>query len=138
MKTETLHFKDINFKLAVINEIADKIAPNFSARDFAKNYTKRTINIEEEGYDIIPEILEYFKNLEITSTDVADIEEICQDPFIYNEIYPFWDGECDTFNIQNFEDVDLLPNLKSMTLFYDEDESILEALQAKGIEAEWM
>lgn len=135
-----LAFKDLNFKLAVINQISHKKVPDFSAAEFAKNYTLRKINIEEEGYDIIPEILAFFENLEITEEDVLEIDEIYQDPGIYGDIYPFWDGECETFNIQNFDDTKLLPNLKTMTLFYDEEkgDDLLEDLEKKGIEAEWL
>jgi len=53
-----------------------------------------------------------------------EIEELEQEggDDIYAEIYPFWDGEDDFFNIKKVDDVKLLPNLKSVVLFHHDGE----------------
>ncbi len=84
--------------------------------------------------------MEYFENLEITSEMVKDIEELYTDGGapIYLQIVPFWSGEDDIFNIKSADDANLLPNLKEVTIFYDEDDSILSDFQKKGIKADWL
>ena len=115
------------------------LVPRFDVYEFVKGYTARQIDIEEEGYDIIPEVRRYFEQLEIPSETLRLIEEIDQDGGgIYMQLYPFWDGEDDIFNIQSADAAALLPNLKSVTLFYDEDERILEEFKQRGITAEWL
>jgi hypothetical protein len=41
------------------------LEPEFSIEEFVESYEKREIDIEEEGYDSIPEVLDYFRNLDI-------------------------------------------------------------------------
>jgi hypothetical protein len=69
-------------------------------------------------YDIIPEVQQYYEQLEIPAETLSLIEQINQDggDNIYLQICPFWDGEDDLSNIQSVEDAALLPNLKSVTL----------------------
>ncbi len=140
---EVAEFKDFNFKLAVVQRLMYEqgvLKPRFDVYDFAEGYTARHIDIEEEGYDIIPEVRQYFESLEIPVDMLDRITEIDQDggDEIYGQLYPFWDGEDDVFNIQSAEDAALLPNLKSVTLFYDDDEGILEDFRRRGIAAEWL
>jgi len=53
------------------------------------------IDIEEEGYDIIPEVRACFEQLEIPAELLPLIQEISMDggDEIYVQLYPFWDGE---------------------------------------------
>ena len=140
--SDSVRFEDFNFKLAVIQILMyeqNVLVPRFDVYEFVKGHTARQIDIEEEGYDIIPEVRRYFEQLEIPSETLRLIEEIDQDGGgIYMQLYPFWDGEDDIFNIQSVDDAALLPNLKSVTLFYDEDERILEEFKQRGITAEWL
>ena len=141
--SDSVQFKDFNFKLAVIERLMyqrDLLTPRFNVYNFAVAYTERQIDIEEEGYDIIPEVRAYFEQLEIPVALLPLIEEIDMDggDEIYGQLCPFWDGEDDIFNIQSAEDAVLLPNLKSVTLFYDEDERILEEFRQRGIAAQWL
>ncbi len=143
-----LKFKDLGFKLAVANELMynqEILTPKVDVYKFIerkRNLTKSEAfdTIEEEGYEIIPEVLEYFENLEITSEMVKDIEELYTDGGdpIYLQVVPFWSGEDDIFNIKSADDANLLPNLKEVTIFYDEDDSILSDFQKKGIKADWL
>ncbi len=137
-----LEFKDLNFKLAVIEVLMYEkkiIKPAVDAFEFAKNYSYRKIDIDEEGYQIIPEILEYFDNLKIQASQAELVEEIYQDGGnnIYMTISPFWDGEDDSFNINSAEDVALLPNLKKVTLFGG-DGSLAREFRSKGVEVDWL
>ena len=141
--SKVLEFKDPNFRLAVINVLMYEkniIEPAIDPFDFAENYDKRAIDIDEEGYEIIPEILEYFNNLEILDSQVKDIDELYQDggDDVYMAIFPFWSGTDDIFNINSAEDAALLPKLKNVTLFHSSENDILEQFETKGINAEWL
>ena len=136
---EKIEFKDFNFKLAIIEELMYNkkiLTPKFDVYEFAEFYDKREIDIEEDGYEPISEVVEYFKKLEIDKKFAEEITEIYQDGGneIYMNITPFWDGEDDEFNIRNYDDVKHFPNLKKMTLF-ETDPKIFEELKAKGIDA---
>lgn len=135
---EKIEFKDFNFKLAIIEELMYNkkiLTPKFDVYEFGEFYDKREIDIEEEGYEPIPEVVEYFKKLEIDKKFAEEITEIYQDGGneIYMNITPFWDGEDDEFNIRNYEDLKYFPNLKKMTLF-ETDIKVIEELKSKGIE----
>lgn len=141
--TPIVHFKDFNFKLAVIQKLMyerDVLTPRFDVYEFAEEYTARRIDIDEEGYDVIPEVRWHFEALEIPADTLLGIETLDQDggDEIYMQLYPFWDGEDDVFNIRSAEDAALLPDLRSVTLFYDEDGGILEAFRRQGIAAQWL
>lgn len=138
-----VQFQDFNFKLAVIERLMYEqgvLKPPFDVYEFVEGYAGRKIDIEEEGYEIIPEVRAYFEQLEIPAELLPLIEEINMDggDIIYGQLYPFWDGEDDVFNIQSAEDAALLPNLTSVTLFYDQDRRILEEFQRRGIAAQWL
>jgi hypothetical protein len=68
------------------------------------------------------------------------VEEINQDggDLIYHQLYPFWDGEDDQFTITSTADLALLPNLRRITLFYDEQEELAAQFIAKGIDADYL
>lgn len=113
-------FKDINFKLLVIEELMykqTKLLPRFDVHEFVRQYTGREIMIEKEGYDIIPEVLAYFEKLLIPASLLAQVEKLAFDGSseIYRQIFPYWDGECDIFDVASADDVSLVPNLKSMS-----------------------
>ncbi|MBS3913959.1 MAG: hypothetical protein KG003_05635, partial [Bacteroidetes bacterium] len=95
----------------------EKLLPRFDVREFVRQYTDREIMIEKEGYDIIPEVLAYFEKLLIPASILEQIEQLAFDGSneIYRQIFPYWDGECDTFDVASADDVSLVPNLKSMS-----------------------
>ncbi len=140
--SHTIEFIDFNFKLAIIQELMYRqklIQPEFDIHLFVKTYTTREIDLDEEGYEIIPEALAYFKALEISRDLAEKITRIYQDGGnqIYMNITPYWDGEDDGFNIQSFEDIKHFPNLKKMTIFYSE-KPIIAKLKSLGIDAEFI
>ncbi|WP_288457058.1 hypothetical protein [uncultured Chryseobacterium sp.] len=136
---EKIKFTNFNFKLAIIEElmyIKELIQPKFDIFEFADSYEEREIDVEKEGYEPIPEAIEYFKNLEIDRKLATEITEIYQDGGndIYMNITPYWDGEDDSFNIEIYDDIKHFPNLKKMTLF-NNDPKVYEDLKLKGIDA---
>lgn len=134
-----INFKDFNFKLAVIQVLMyekELLRPAFDIFEFAKRHRAREIDVDKEGYDIIPEVKEYFEKLEIDRKYANEITEIIQDGDndIYMNMIAFWSGEDDVFNIRSFEDVVHFRNLKKIELFYDENiDTIRKELGAKGI-----
>jgi len=138
-------FKDLNFKLCAIEELMyskNLLTPKFDVYDFARGYKDREIDIDEEGYEIIPEVLAYFEQLEIPEELLVHVTEIYQDGGnkIYMSICPFWNGDDDWFNITSSEDVAIFPNLKKMTIFsvYGGDHTLRDELKAKGINVEYL
>lgn len=69
------------------------------------------------------EVVAYFENYQIEQKYATLISEIDQDGGneIYGQLVPFWDGEDDRFNIQSVGDAKQFPNLKKVTLFYEEE-----------------
>lgn len=137
---EKIEFADFNFKLAVVQVLMyekELLLPKFDIYEFTKRYTARVIDLEEEGYDLIPEVTAYFEKLEIDKKFAEEITEIYQlGSDIYLNMINFWDGEDEVFNINTFTDVEQFPNLKSMTLFYDIELKELEYLKSRGITVE--
>lgn len=128
---------DFNFKLMVIQQlmyVEEVLLPKFNIREFAKNYTQRTIDIEEEGYAPIPEAIDYFKKLPIPMELLIDIEELLPDggDEIYGQIIPFWDGETEDFMVENLADIAYLPRLKR-TNTMNFDKAQVKALRARKI-----
>lgn len=141
---EKIVFKDFNFKLAVVQVLMYQkkcLGPLFDVYEFTEGYTGRQIDVEDEGYDIIPEVKAYFEQLDIPAELLPLVDELSQDggDDIYMQLCPYWDGEDDIFNIYSAEDAALLPNLKSVTLFYDDaGERILQEFRQRGITAKWL
>lgn len=138
---EKIEFKDFNFKLAVIQILMyekELITPKFDLYEFVDLYDLREIDIEEEGYDFIPEVTAYFENLEIDSAFAEHVTEIIQDggDDIYLEMCRFWDGEDDIFNIKSSEDFVNFKNITKVELFYDEDDTLSNELRNMGIQVE--
>lgn len=131
-----IEFKDFNFKLAVIQVLMYEkkiLQPVFDLHDFIQNYEQRVINIEKEGYHFIAEVTAYFESLEIDEKYANEVTEISQDGGneIYRNMRWFWDGEDDTFNIKNFEDVWYFNNLRKMSLFYTDNLELIKAQLAE-------
>ncbi len=121
-------FKDFGLKLLVIEELMYRqkvLKPQFDIHLFAKEYEKREISVEIDGYEIIPEVETYFKNLPISDELLAKVETLHQSSgldggsaFIYH-LYPFWDpgsgDEAIPLSDKAITDLELLPNLKSIS-----------------------
>lgn len=142
LNEDIIDFKDFGFKIAIIQELMyykELLQPKFDLREFAAWYDKRKIDIEEEGYDPIPEVTQYFKNLPVPKRLASEITEIYQDGGndIYLQLISFAGGDEDYWDIESIEDLVHFPNLKEATLCYAR-QGIVEALQEKGVKAKWL
>ncbi|SDG11735.1 Phosphotransferase enzyme family protein [Lentzea fradiae] len=137
--SQPIPFADLNFKLAVVQELMynQDLLPKFDLREYA---AEQGFTYDDGSFEAVPEALAYFEALEVPAELAEKITEIEMDGGneIYLEIAPNWDGEDNLFDIADYADVRHFPNLKSMTLFYSGNEETLEALRAKGIEADWL
>ena len=112
------NFQDLNFKLAVINHLMyekEVLKPRFDIYTFVKTID-HPCDIETDGYAVVPEALKWFAALELTPGQLEQVTSLYIEggSEIYHQIYPFWDGEDDTFDINSFDDVKLLPRLQSI------------------------
>lgn len=152
-----MSFKSLQFKLAVINELLEF---GFFQEELA---ALRTQYWSEDNWEHqpIPEILDFFENLEISEEQLAGIKSICFDGGndIYFHLVPNWDGEDDYFNIDSIEDAVKLPNLETYleismvfvkdhspllelphlkkAYFVSDEPELKEKLMAKGISLEF-
>ena len=84
----------------------------------------------------------WFEQLEIDVKFAGEITDIQQDGSndIYLQLFPFWSGETEVFNIQSFEDIVYFPHLKKVELFHEDNRAVRGAKEAflleHGIEVE--
>ena len=117
----------------------DFLKPVFNVRDFANWHSERTIDIDEEGYEPIPEVVQYFRDLPIPMKLASEITEISQDGGneIYLNLIPFADGWEEYWDIENIEDLKHFPNLKKAILCYAK-KNIVDDFKGKGVDADWV
>ncbi|MEP2237478.1 MAG: hypothetical protein ABJI22_03890 [Maribacter sp.] len=137
---EHIEFTDFGFKLAVIEELMytqEVLHPKFELYEFIEWYTKRKIDIEEEGYEPIAEVTQFFKDLQIPKRMAPLLTEIYQDGGndIYLNLIRFSSGSEDYWDIKSAVDAKNFPNLKKATLCYAED-PVYDEMIAMGIDAE--
>lgn len=126
-KTPKIKFSDLHFKLLVIEELMYKknlLTPKFDLTQFIAQYHLREIDKEQEGYEVIPEALAYFKGLDISEELLAKVTSLTQDcgvdggADVYAQIWPFWDPGCgdEVLKVSNkaSKDLPLLPNLQQV------------------------
>jgi len=142
MQGEILYFKNFNFKLAVIEELMftkKLLKPEFDVYDFVKDYNRREIDIDSEGYEIIPEVKKYFQDLEIRKDLAKEVEELYLDGGnkIYVQLCPFWDGEDDLFTIKAISEDEIIQfsNLRKITdTLLEENDKNMNLLKKYNIE----
>ena len=141
-------FRDFGLKLLVIEELMYRqqvLRPQFDIRAFAAEYRKREINVERDGYAIIPEAKAYFANLPIPDDLLAKVAHLHQSsgidggPRYIAHLFPFWDpGAGDDpvpVTAKAVADLDLLPNLTCISGLENSkpNRTLLAALKARGI-----
>lgn len=136
-------FKNFNFKLMVVQELMYNkklLTPIFDVYEFAETDAGKNIDTEKIDYQMIPEVRSFFEALDIPDDLLSTVTELNADggDDIYLQLCPQWDGEDDLFNVKSAADCGALKNLKSVTLLYDDDPSILEDFRSCGIEADWL
>lgn len=105
-------FKSLNFKLVIIDQLLER--GHFTEQ--IKALKGKYWDGNNFDFEPIPEILIYFKQLEIPENLLGEITSITFDGglSIYQIVIPNWDGEDDQFDVDSLEDVTLLPNLESL------------------------
>ncbi len=138
-----LKFKSFPFKLLVMEQLMYKkglLLPKFDIYDFAENNTKREIDVDDEGYEPIPDAVRWFKNYEIPEKYADEITELLWDGglTIFGQIYPDWDGEDDCFDIKSLsaEDVSQFKNLKKVTAVAGISKKAIKTLQSLGVDVQ--
>ena len=136
-----LTFKSFQFKLLVMEELMYKkglLLPKFDIYEFAEENSKREIDVEDEGYEPIPDALRWFKNYEIPQRFADEVTELLWDGGlkVFSQIYPFWDGEDDYFDIKTLtaEDVSQFKNLKKVTAIGGLSDKAIKTLNRLGVE----
>lgn len=91
-----------------------------------------------DGYECIPEMVDYFENLKLTDVDLAMVEQLMFDggEDIYFLLMTDWDGESDEFDVRSVKGFELLSNLKSVVYIAMCDEALREEFEKAGIEVE--
>ena len=135
-------FTDFGFKLSVIEELMytqGLLTPKFDVHEFAKWYPQRAIDIDEEGYEPIAEVTQYFKDFPVPQRLAPKLTELYQDGGndIYMNLIPFSGGDVAYWDIESVADAHHFPNLKKVTLCYAKDH-IVNDFEKLGIEAEWL
>jgi len=142
LNEEQIEFRDFGFKLSVVQELMynkELLEPKFDLFEFVEWFDKRKIDIEKEGYEPIPEVTQYFKDLPIPKKFASELTEIYQDGGndIYMQLLRFGEGYENYWDIENIEDVKQFPNLKKAILCYAKD-TIVDQMNNFGIKAEWI
>ena len=127
-------FKDFGFKLIVINTLLEE-ETNFT-KELEEMKEKYVDNYDGDGYECIPEMVNYFENLVLTKEDLEKVEILYFDGG--NEIYfylmEYWDGESDEFDVKSVEGYKLLTNLKEVNYVSMCAPSIMDTFEEARIE----
>ena len=142
-------FADIGLKIAVIDELMyrrDLLKPRLLLDTFVKEYEGRQIDREADGYAVIPEILEYFKRLDIPQHLLNEVGELYIDggldggSALYEEMFPFFDPGCGDellpIGKQVVADLAYLPNLRRIIGLENcnPPPELIHVLQEAGVE----
>ncbi|WP_394903341.1 DUF6892 domain-containing protein [Clostridium butyricum] len=127
-------FEDFGFKLVVINSLLEK-ETSFSNKLEEMN-EKYVAVYEGDGFECIPEMVEFFENLNLTKEDLALVIELCFDggEEIYFMIMPEYDGESDEFDVKSIGGFEKLPNLRQVEYIAMCSEELIDEFKEKGIE----
>ena len=133
-------FDNFNFKLVVIEQLMYKkglLAPKFDIYEFAEEYKRRKIDVDEDGYEPIKESLKWFKDLQIPARLADEVDELLFDGglSVYHGIYPFWDGEDEYFDVARISESELsqFKNLKEAIVVSCVSQAAIKTLKDHGI-----
>lgn len=137
-----MKFRNLNFKLAVINILMYEkglLEPKFDIWEFAREYTRRRIDPENEGYDrMIPEAANWFQRYPVPLRLAGTVTELNMDggDEINCQLAPNWDGEDDLFDINSIDEAELrqFPDLKRASIFTSNDRDVVPVFRQCGIE----
>lgn len=137
-----LNFKNLNFKLAVMNVLMYEkglLEPRFDIREFAGEYARRRIDPEAEGYDsMVPEAASWFRRYPIPARLAPMVTELDMDggDEINCQLAPNWDGEDELFNIDAIDEAELrqFPELKRASIFTANERAVVPVFRKCGVE----
>ena len=138
-------FRDTALKRAVIDELMyrrDALAPRLEFDRFVADCETRVISRGSDGYAPVPEILDYFMQLDIPPEMLATVEEFdIEDGFspLYAELWPYYDPGCDQMIAVThaaIADLEHLPKLKRIIGLesLNPPTGLLTELEKRGIE----
>lgn len=123
----SLHFDNINFKLAVLQQLIFEkklFSPEYDFGDFYEMAYDDDADYEEEYEKYCARALQYFTYLSVPSEYAESITRIDAsiDDDIYYEICPEWDGD-DRFYINEISEREAIqfPKLRDITFWYMSD-----------------
>ena len=139
---ECMTFKDLNFKLAVIQElmyVQEILKPYFDIIDYLK-FKKSKANVETEKN--IRAAVEFFKVLPVPKSLAKYVTKITMDGGneIYSNIAPLWDGEDGRFDVDHIsaDELSQFPELKEVVLMTSNDDELRSQLEAAGIRYKYL
>lgn len=127
-------FEDFNFKLVVINSLLEE--ETSFADELEEMNAKYVDTYDGEEFECIPEMVEFFENLQLTEEDLSLVTELCFDggEDIYFMIMPNWDGESDEFDVRSLGGFKNLPNLNKVEYTAMCPEELMDEFEENGIE----
>jgi hypothetical protein len=111
-------FADVNFKLIVLSSLVEgKVLDLGTPEDLASHVLGRDVDLEDEGYDLMPEVLEYLACYPLTKEMLAQVGSIRFDGGnkLYRFAWYFWGGAADTFEVSDMGGIELCPNVTSVS-----------------------
>lgn len=129
-------FDDFGFKLVVINSLLEE-ETSFSEElaEMKEKYVDGFDETDDDGYEYIPEMVQFFENLTLTKEDLALVTDLAFDggEAIYFLLMPYWDGESDELDVKSVKGFEQLPNLEKVDYISMCDEELMEAFTDAGI-----
>ncbi|MFV0473657.1 MAG: DUF6892 domain-containing protein [Pikeienuella sp.] len=108
-------FADANLKLVVLDGLLYGRALDLGRpEDLAAHVLGREVDMEEEGYDPIPEARDYLLRYPLDQALLDQVETLIFDGGndIYRYIWYFWSGEDEGFDVSSLDGIALCRNLK--------------------------
>jgi hypothetical protein len=111
-------FEDGNLKLAVLDWLVPRRIDLGTAEELAMHVRGKYVDVNEEGYELIPDVYDYLTRYPLTQPDLEAIESLglCGDADIYFYPFPAWDGEGDDFEARSLAGIERCVNLRELHL----------------------
>lgn len=110
---------DKNLRLAIIGNLIQEEYFQFSIEDFFENELNKKFDLMAKyNYEPLPEVEEYFKQLDLKSLGAEKLESIYFEAgddiihFVWNQ----WDGEDEYFDIQSLDGIEICKNIKELNI----------------------
>ncbi|SCW76633.1 hypothetical protein SAMN02927900_04690 [Rhizobium mongolense subsp. loessense] len=124
-------FTDPNLKLVVLSSLLDaKQIDLGTPAQLATHVLGRAVDLEDEGYEIIPAAQDYLERYPLTNELLAAVQEIEFDGggTAYPFVWYFWDGEDDVFDVKDLSGIELCRNLNRFSAI-----SMIESVDVRSL-----